>query len=100
MRRIFPTKSLAVLMLIGFVDLASTAWLYSRGLITELNPLMRVFISRSEWEFAAVKGATLVAAWIVMAHYATINREFVRKVCLMGSGAYVVIWTAWFFKGA
>jgi hypothetical protein len=84
-------------MLIGFVDLFATAVLHQRGLIVELNPAMRPFIERSEWLFAFVKAGTLVGAWVVMARYARINVEFVHKACLIGSLAYVAVWTSWFF---
>lgn len=64
-----------------------------------MNPAMRVFIERSEWLFAFVKGLTLVAAWIAMAWYAKTNRDFVRKACLVGSAAYLAIWSGWFLVG-
>jgi hypothetical protein len=88
---------MGLLMAIGFIDLVATALLHRYGLIVELNPLMRPLIERSEWLFAVVKGGTLVTAWIMMARYASANLAFVRKVCLAGSGAYVTIWTVWFF---
>jgi hypothetical protein len=45
-----------------------------------------------------VKGATLVAAWVVMARYAKINLPFVRQACLVGSIVYLIVWTSWFFS--
>jgi hypothetical protein len=99
MQAIAPTRSLLLLMSIGILDLVVTAVLHSRGLIVELNPVMRPFIDRSEWQFAFVKGATLVAAWWVMAVYAKQNRSFVRTVCLAGSAAYVAIWLVGFIGG-
>lgn len=68
-------------------------------MIVELNPLMRVFIERSEWLFAAVKGLTLIAAWSALAWYCRYNRDFVRKACLVGTAAYVVLWASWFVVG-
>lgn len=70
--------------------------LHSRGLIVELNPLMRPIIERGEIWFVLVKGASLVAAWIALAWYFAVNRNFVRYACLFGSVAYVAIWLAWF----
>ena len=93
----FPTKSLVVLLIIGTVDLITTAVLHARGLIVEMNPLMRTFITQSEWLFAFVKGLTIGAAWGVMAWYAQQNKEFVSKACILGSLAYVTVWTTWFF---
>ncbi len=93
----FPTKSLVVLLAIGVIDLISTAVLHSKGMIVELNPLMRVFINQSEWLFAFVKGLTIGVAWGTMAWYAQQNREFVSKACILGSLAYATIWTTWFF---
>lgn len=61
-----------------------------------MNPLMRVFIERSEWLFAAVKGATLLVSWYVMSRYARVNPQFVRTACLAGSAFYVFLWTSWF----
>jgi len=84
---------------IGFLDLLVTAVLHANGLIVELNPLMKVFIEKSEWLFVAVKAATLVAAWYVMVSYAKVNLAFVRKASLTGSIIYVTIWTAWFTFG-
>ena len=78
------------------MDLAVTAILHSKGLIVELNPLMRPFIQRSEWLFAIVKGSTLIAGWAALAWYAKTNADFVRKLSLMASAAYVTIWLAWF----
>jgi hypothetical protein len=83
-------------MLIGIVDLVSTAWMHANGQIVELNPLMRFFIERSEWLFALVKGLTLVAAWSALAWYCKYNREFVRKACVVGAAAYLMIWMSWF----
>lgn len=97
MKAIIPTRSLGLLMFIGFLDLITTAWLHEAGLIVELNPLMKGIIEHSEWSFAFVKGLTLVAAWVAMAHYARRNRLFVRNACLAGSAAYTVVWTLWFF---
>lgn len=96
MKAILPTRALALFLLLGFIDLISTAVLHAKGLIVELNPLMRIFIERSEWLFALVKGATLIAGWVVLAWYAKQNREFVRKLSLVASAAYVTIWVAWF----
>lgn len=93
----FPTPALGLLLAIGVVDLLSTAYLHRAGLIVELNPLMRVFISRSEWLFAFVKGLTLGGAWGAMAWYARQDRPFVHRAALVGSVAYVVLWCAWFF---
>lgn len=97
---IFPTKSVFALMTIGLVDLVSTAMLHSKGMIVELNPLMRVFITQSEWLFAFVKGLTIGVAWATMAWYARQNKEFVGKACTVGSAAYVLIWCTWFFGAA
>lgn len=96
MRVILPTRSIALLIAIGFIDLVVTVWLHAQGLITELNPVMRGFLDRGEWLFVLVKGGTLALAWFTMACYARTNRAFVRKICLTGSVAYVLIWTAWF----
>ena len=100
MKLVLPTRALTLLMFIGIIDLVSTAWMHANGQIVELNPLMRVFIDRSEWLFALVKGASLVGAWCALAWYCKYNRDFVRKTCLVGSLAYVVIWTSWFLVGA
>lgn len=95
-RRLLPTRALALLLAIGLLDLIVTAVLHAHGLIVELNPLMRPLIEESEWLFAAVKGLTLAIAWAAMVYYAQINKDFVRKACLVGSAAYVVIWMSWF----
>lgn len=92
----FPTRALVLLLGIGFVDLVMTAILHAQGLIVELNPIMRPVIEQSEWLFAAVKGATLVAAWLVMLHYSKSHLVFIRHACVCGSLAYVLIWTIWF----
>ncbi len=99
-KKILPTRALALLMGIGFIDLFMTAILHSQGRIVELNPVMRPLIEQGEWLFALVKGATLVAAWIVMARYAKHNMDFVRKACIAGSAVYLVVWTSWFFAAS
>jgi hypothetical protein len=96
----FPTKSVFLLMTIGLVDLVSTAVLHSKGMIVELNPLMRVFILQSEWLFAFVKGLTIGIAWATLAWYAKQNKDFVNKACTVGSAMYVLIWCTWFFGAA
>jgi hypothetical protein len=83
-------------MLIGIVDLVATAWMHANGQIIELNPLMRVFIERSEWLFALVKGLTLIAAWSALAWYCKYNKTFVRRACMAGSAAYILVWSTWF----
>lgn len=97
MTALFPSRSILLLMAIGFVDLISTAVLHANGLIVELNPLMRPLIERSEWLFAAVKAMTLISAWVVLAWYTRHNRDFVRKMCLIGSAVYLAVWCTWFF---
>jgi hypothetical protein len=91
-----PTRALAVLMAIGFIDLVVTAVLHAQGQIVELNPLMKPLIETSEWLFAAVKGLTLVLAWLVMVKHADQNLPFIRKACVAGSAAYMIVWTVWF----
>lgn len=93
----FPTPALVLLLLIGLVDLLSTAFLHRAGLIVELNPIMRPFITRSEWLFAFVKGLTLGGAWGAMAWYARHDRPFVHRAALVASAAYVALWCGWFF---
>ncbi len=93
----FPTRSMVALLTIGIVDLVSTAVLHSKGMIVELNPLMRGFITQSEWLFAFVKGMTIGVAWGTMVWYAQTNRDFVNKACTYGSIAYLAVWTTWFF---
>jgi hypothetical protein len=96
MKKLIPTRSLILLMGIGFVDLVFTAVLHAKGLIVEMNPLMRLFIEKSEWLFALVKCISLLCAWVALAWYAKTNVKFVRQACLWGSGAYVFVWTSWF----
>lgn len=98
-RTVLPSRSLLLLLGIGLIDLASTALLHAGGQIVELNPLMRPLLLHSEWLFVFVKGLTLVACWKVMVWYWPQNREFVRRCCLLGSGAYLAIWTTWFLIG-
>jgi len=98
-RTVFPSRAVALLMTIGFADLVLTAVLHARGVIVELNPLMKVFLDRSELLFAVVKGATLVCAWLALLFYAKVNRQFVRNAALIGSGVYLTIWTVWFTVG-
>ncbi len=99
MKAILPTRSIALLIGIGLIDMITTAVLHAQGKIVEMNPLMRGFLQTSEWLFILVKGATLVAAWIVMAQYAQVNRPFVRKCCIWGSVVYAGVWLGWFTLG-
>lgn len=96
MSRLMPTRALGLLLLIGFVDMVATAVLHAGGHIVELNPLMRPLLVHGEWLFALVKGTTLALAWVAMTWYARQNLDFVRKACLLGSGAYLLIWAGWF----
>lgn len=96
-QKLFPSRALMLLLAIGFIDLVATAVLHSMGLIIEVNPLMRVFIERSEWLFCLVKGSTLVIAWYFMRRYWSVSPGFVRQACLVGSGCYVAIWSLVFF---
>ncbi|MCG9896274.1 MAG: DUF5658 family protein [Fimbriimonadaceae bacterium] len=91
-----PTRAIALLMFVGFLDLVATAVLHAKGLITELNPLMKPLIEHSEWTFAFVKGLTLVVAWYVMARHAHKNLVFVRRAALTGAIAYIIVWVVWF----
>lgn len=77
----------------------ATAWLYARGEIVEMNPLMSGFLAAGAWLFVLVKTATLAGAWYVMARYAQSNKEFVRRTCTWGAIAYASIWTGWFLIG-
>lgn len=58
---------------------------------------MRVLIERSEWLFALAKFTTLFLGWMALRWYANSNLQFVRKASLWGSGAYIVVWSLWFF---
>ena len=80
-------------------DLIVTAVLHAKGLIRELNPLMKPIIEQSEWLFVLVKGMTLVIAAVGLIWYGQQNRAFVRKACLVGSAAYLMVFTIWFVKG-
>jgi len=91
-KAILPSRALALFLSIGFADLIITAILHAQGLATEVNPLMRVFIDKSEWLFVVVKGLTLLAGWLGLAWYAKTNPEFVKKVSYAGSAAYVSLW--------
>jgi hypothetical protein len=91
-----PVKSLGILMLIGILDLMTTAWLHANGLIVELNPVMRPIIEHSEWLFALVKGMSLVVAYSVMLSYARTNVDFVRTASRLGVLLYSGMWLIWF----
>ena len=100
LQTILPTRAIALLVGIGFIDLVTTAILHANGSIVEMNPLMRAFLVQSEWLFVLVKGSTLVAAWWVMAIYSRQHLAFVRKTCLIGSAVYLLVWLMWFTVGA
>lgn len=85
-----------LLLAIGFVDLVTTALLHANGLIVEKNPLMKPIIETSEWLFAFVKGATLVVGYLVISKYFQTHLRFIRKVCQIGSLAYLGLWVVWF----
>ncbi|MEZ0325336.1 MAG: DUF5658 family protein [Fimbriimonas sp.] len=95
-RTILPNKSLILLICIGLIDLVATAMLHARGLIVELNPIMRPVIEHSEWAFALVKGVTLLIAFITMSQYARQNSVFVGKASKIGILMYTGIWIVWF----
>ncbi len=94
-----PTRALFLLLSIGFLDLVTTAALYSQDLIEEMNPLMRPLLETSVWLFVLVKGMTLAFAYLFMLKYCDQYKDFVRKACLAGSAAYVIIWLVWFLRG-
>lgn len=97
--RLFPTRWLFVLTFVALLDLASTLWWHSRGMMEELNPLMAVLLTRGEWLFASVKVATILLAWAAVAWYAQKNHAFCRRVCAFGSVAYILLWTSWCAAG-
>lgn len=94
-----PTRALALLLGIGILDMVSTAWLHSHGLIVEMNPVMKVLIERGEWLFILVKGGTLFLAWLLMVQYSRDHLQLVRISCLLGSAVYGTIWLSWFLIG-
>ncbi len=65
-----------------------------------MNPIMKPIIETSELLFAFVKGMTLVLAYCVMLKYADTHLAFIRRACMLGSGAYLAIWTIWFIVGS
>ena len=99
MRALFPTRALALLLAIGLADLAATASLHARGLVEERNPLMARFLERGEVGFVAVKAATLIAAWALLARHARADPLWVRRACLGGSAAYIALLVAAFYGG-
>jgi hypothetical protein len=98
LKSLFPTRTLAIFLGIGTVDLVTTAWFHARGLIVELNPLMRAALNYGEGYFMFVKGLTLLALWLIMIHYAQKDLRFVHRACAIGAGAYVALWVTWFFS--
>jgi hypothetical protein len=99
MRAIFPSRAIILLVSIGLIDLISTAWLHHRGMIVEMNPLMRVLLQNGEWPFVLVKGLTLAFTWIALAKYAKQNPSFVQRTCVIGSIAYLGLWATFFTIG-
>ena len=89
---IFPTRALFLLLFIAVLDLITTSWLYQKGIISERNPLMRVFIERSNLLFILVKGSTIFAGWYFLSSYARTHKEFVRYACIIATSIYVGIW--------
>jgi hypothetical protein len=98
-RQAFPSRALTLLLLIGLVDLTATAVLHAQGKISELNPLMRGFIERSEWLFVAVKGLSLVFAYVMLVRCSRTHRDFVTRAGYVGAALYVGIWLTWFLHG-
>jgi hypothetical protein len=96
-KAVMPTRSIGLLMAIGFIDLVVTAWLYVHGLIQELNPIMRAALEHSPILFILLKGGSLVLAWVVLARYCKTDKAFVKRACLSGSLIYVTLWASWFF---
>jgi uncharacterized protein DUF5658 len=98
LKMLFPTRALILFLTIGLTDLFSTAYLHSKGMIVELNPLMRAALSYGEWYFMVIKGLTLAVLWVVMVQHARKDVNFVRKACSMGASAYMGLWIVWFFS--
>ncbi len=96
----YPPKPVAILVLIGAVDLITTLTLYLAGLVQELNPLMRTLLHMSPALFTACKSATLALGYIVLTWYARKDWNFVQRVATAGSIAYVGIWVVWFAWGS
>lgn len=96
MKALFPSRTIALLMGVSLLDLVLTAVLHSKGLIVELNPLMRPLLERSEWLFAVVKSLTILVTYAVLVWYSRRNLAFVRQASAVGAVAYVLIWSVWF----
>lgn len=95
-----PVPGLVALIGLALLDLATTLWWHANGMMTELNPLMRPLLEKNEWLFSGVKLATIVALAIAIVLYAKKNLAFCRRVCAVGAGAYISIWTAGVILGA
>lgn len=95
-----PPRELTLLMSVGLVDLVSTMVLYSLGLVVELNPIMRPLLQNSLVLFAAVKIATLLAAYVALQLYRSVDEQFVRKAALTGALAYILVWVVFASAGA
>ena len=95
-----PSRAIYLLLGIGLLDLVTTAVLHSQGRIVELNPLMKPLIEHGEWLFVLVKGFTLVAAAVGLVWYGRQNPKFVRQACILGSIAYLTVFTLWFIRGS
>src|SRR5690349_12595392 len=100
MKFVVPSRAIYLLVGIGLIDLIVTAVLHAQGRIVELNPVMRPLIEQSEWLFAFVKGLTLAIAWVGLVWYGKQNPRFVRFACIAGSFAYLMVFAAWFVRGA
>lgn len=98
LKTLFPSRALVLFLMIGLVDMITTAWLHAKGMIVELNPLMRSALSYGEGFFILVKGLTLAALWVVMVQHSRKDLLFVRKACTVGACAYIGLWCVWFFS--
>ena len=90
-------RALVLLLALGLTDLVATAALQAQGSIVERNPLMGPILDGGIAPFVFVKLGTLVLAGILLVRQARLDRESVRRACLLGSGLYVASFATAFF---
>jgi hypothetical protein len=82
-------------ILLSVVDTVFTWWFVSRGIFSELNPLLRALLSSNPLAFVAVKNLMSLTALLVIVRFQLFRMG--RAVLWINAAAYAILDTYWLY---
>jgi hypothetical protein len=86
------SREASILLIICLLDTLSSAIVFSMGMATEANPLLRPFAEAGIPQFVLAKTFTFLPAILIAERYARVRPEFVRPLFRWAIIAYITLY--------